>query len=230
MFYGSDSYRVRAPFENGGASSQVPIGYMIAMLITIPPLYLNSWLKKIFFILGAVGTTSRASIAAICLTLLRKINFKKIISYFVVVIVFGLLFIFYLKSFSHSDSGELDGSANKRIELYTYSVQLIKNNPTALLYGFGIGSNSLESKTGESFFESFFVNSFMQGGILLLVISIWIIIKSIYYDYKKKLNSISFVLIFGNLVGGSNYFSMYAYPLMVLIIIIAFKSFSITDD
>jgi hypothetical protein len=171
MLYGSDSYRVRAPFENGGASSQVPIGYMIALLITIPSVYLKSWVKKIFFILGAVGTTSRASLIAICLTLLAKFNFKKIFSYFLLLVISGLLYIFYLKSFSHSDTGELDGSANKRIELYTYSIKLLQNNPTAFFYGFGIGSNSLETKTGESFFESFFVNSFMQGGILLFLIS-----------------------------------------------------------
>jgi len=230
MFYGSDSYRVRAPFENGGASSQVPIGYMIAMLIAIPQLYLGIWTKNIIFILGAVGTTSRASMASICLILFKKIKLKKVLSYFIIVIIFGLLYIFYLKSFSQSDSAELDGSADKRIELYTYSLQLIKNNPSALFYGFGIGSNSLENKTGESFFESFFINSFMQGGILLLVISIWIIIKSTYFNYKINLNSISFVLIIGNLVGGSNYFSMYAYPLMVLIIIIKFKSNSFIDD
>jgi hypothetical protein len=171
LFYGSDSYRVRSPFENGGASSQVPIGYMIAMLFTIPHIYFNNWIKKLFFIIGSIGTTSRASIFSICIIFLRNINLKKISSYFIILILFGLLYIIYLKSFSHSDSLELDGSSNKRIELYSYSLQLLRNNPTSLIYGFGIGSNSLETKTGESFFESFFVNSFMQGGILLFIIA-----------------------------------------------------------
>jgi hypothetical protein len=85
-------------------------------------------------------------------------------------------------------------------------------------------------ETGESFYESFIINSFMQGGFILLLGAIWIIIKSIYYDYKYKIYTISLVVLFGNVIGGSNYFSMFAYPLMVLIISTAVKNQSILSN
>jgi hypothetical protein len=127
-----------------------------------------------------------------------------------------------LKSFT-SNQGELDGSASKRLDLYEKSFQLMLENPESLFSGFGISSTALSNATGEGFYESFIFNSFMQGGVFLLLSSLSILISIIYYDFKYKLYFISIVVLLGNAVGGSNYFSMYAYPLMALIIIFAVK-------
>ena len=49
FLYGSDSLRIKAPFEpEGAASSQVPIGYMLALLLCLP-IVINSNFKKIIF-------------------------------------------------------------------------------------------------------------------------------------------------------------------------------------
>lgn len=228
FFYGSDSYRVRSPFENGGASSQVPIGYMLALLLCLPSVA-KSRFKKIAFMLGAFGTTSRASILSIAIVYARKIDFRKIGGIISISLLVSLLaYAAYLKSFSMS-GGELDGSANKRLELYFNSIGLMFRNPESLLIGFGVSTNVLASATGEGFYESFIVNSLMQGGLFLFIISIWILVKTFYYDFKYRMYSISIVVFFGNAVGGSNYFSMFAYPLMALIISIAMSKI-IADD
>jgi len=222
FFYGSDSYRVRAPFEpEGAASSQVPIGYTIALILCIP-IVMNSKYKKIIFILGAIGTTSRASILSIVLVNAKKINFKKMSALLAILIIMLLGYIVFLKSFT-ANKGELDGSADKRLELYSNSIKIMLENPESLLSGFGLSSKSLIDATGEGFYESFIVNSLMQGGFFLLLLSLWILIKSVYFDYKYKMYSISIVILLGNAIGGSNYFSMFAYPLMGLIISLALK-------
>ncbi|MFV7234929.1 hypothetical protein [Flavobacterium sp. ZB4R12] len=222
FFYGSDSYRIRSPFEpEGAASSQVPIGYMLALILCIPSV-MGSNYKKIVFMLSAIGTTSRASILSIVIVYAKKINVKKISAIFAIILLILLSYIVFLKSFT-ANEGELDGSAGKRLILYSNSVQIMLENPESFFLGFGLSSASLSAATGEGFYESFIVNSFMQGGLILLLGSIWILIKSIYYDYKYKIYSISIVILLGNAIGGSNYFSMFAYPLMVLIISFAIK-------
>lgn len=222
FFYGSDSYRIRAPFENGGASSQVPIGYMLALILTNNK-FLNNF-KRFTLILGAIGTTSRASLISIIFIFIKKINFKKISSYLTILLIIILGYLFYLKSFSHSDNGTLDGSSNQRIELYTKSINTLFENPQALLFGYGLSSNMLLKKTGDGFYESFIFNSLMQGGVFLFLFSILILIKTFYIEFRYKINSIGLVVLIGNLLGGSNYFSMYAYPIMVLLIIIETKN------
>jgi len=222
FFYGSDSYRVRAPFENGGASSQVPIGYMLAILLSVPS-YLLSKTKMITLILGALGTTSRASLLSIVLIYGKKLNFKKFNSIIIASILSLLILAFFLKSFLQGENYQIDGSANKRLELYSNSINLLYNHPKSFFIGFGLSTNSLILTTGEGFYESFLINSFMQGGILLFIFALWIIIKTMYFDYKYGFFSISIAVLIGNLVGGSNYFSMYAYPLMVLIISFGYK-------
>jgi hypothetical protein len=222
FFYGSDSYRVRSPFEpEGTASSQVPIGYLLA-LISCLPIVLNSKIFKYIFIIGAIGTTSRASIISIVLVYLRKVNFKKTSFIFALAFLGILLYLVFLKSFMSND-GELDGSSIKRLELYSNSIKVIFDNPKSFFLGFGLSQKLLLENTGENFYESFLVNSLMQGGFILFLASIWIILKTLYIDFKYKIYSIGFVVLIGNLIGGSNYFSMYAYPLMVIIITIAIK-------
>ncbi|AWG21430.1 hypothetical protein FFWV33_07740 [Flavobacterium faecale] len=229
FFYGSDSYRIRSPFEpEGAASSQVPIGYLLALILCIPSV-MNSKLKKIVFILGAVGTTSRAAILSIVLVYMKKVNFKKISAVFAILFIILLGYIVFLKSFTAND-GELDGSADKRLELYSNSINVVFDNPKSLFLGFGLSTKSLTVATGEGFYESFLLNSFMQGGGILLIMSIWILVKSFYYDFKYKIYTISFVVFLGNAIGGSNYFSMFAYPLMGLIVCLAFKEQNIILD
>jgi hypothetical protein len=228
FFYGSDSYRIRAPFENGGASTQVPMGYMLSLLLSIPVVMLTR-LKMITFITGALGTTSRASLLSIVFIYIRRSNFKKFSSVLVILFLIILVLALYMKSFSQGD-GELDGSANKRLELYSGSLNLLLDSPKAFFLGFGISNTSLAAATGEGFYESFVINSLMQGGMLMFFSSIWILIKTVYYDYKYNLYSVSIAVIVGNLVGGSNYFSMFAYPLMVLIISFAFKHSLLEHD
>ena len=223
FFYGSDSYRVRSPFEpEGAASSQVPIGYMLALLLCVPTI-VHSKFKKIIFLIGAIGTTSRASILSVVLVYVKKVNFRKLSALFAILILVLLGYIAFLKSFTLNE-GELDGSAGKRLELYANSIKIMVDNPSSFLFGFGLSTKSLAAATGEGFYESFIVNSFMQGGLLLLLLSIWILLKSIYFDYKYKIHSISIVILLGNAIGGSNYFSMFAYPLMGLIVCLAFKN------
>lgn len=221
FLYGSDSYRVRAPFQNGGASSQVPIGYLLALILCLPTV-MDSRFKKIVFMLGAIGTTSRASILSIALVYLRKIKLTKFSGFFTIVFISLIGLVMYLKSTSLND-GELDGSASKRLELYSSSYSIMIEHPAAIFLGFGVSTSALADSTGEGFYESFIINSLMQGGILLFIGSILILLKTLYYDYKLKLHSIGVVVFFGNALGGSNYFSMFAYPLMVLIICYTIK-------
>ena len=222
FFYGSDSFRVKSPFEpEGAASSQVPVGYMIALILCLPTV-LKSKYKRTIFMLGAIGTTSRASILSIAVVYFRNINYKKISIFFSLLILTLLLYLIFLKSFLSND-GQLDGSASKRLELYSNSISIMFSNPSSLFIGFGLSSKLLEAGTGEGFYESFVINSFMQGGVIMLLCSLWILIKSFYYDFRYNIFSISIVIFFGNIIGGSNYFSMFAYPLMGLIISLAVK-------
>jgi hypothetical protein len=198
---------------------------MLALASCLPFVF-KSTLKKYAFILGIIGTTSRAALISVILVYMRRINLKKVTNIISLAVLFLMLSIVYLKSFSAND-GELDGSANKRLTLYKSSVDLLLTNPASMLVGFGLSTNTLASKTGEGFYESFIVNSLMQGGLFLFLTSIWIIIKSFYYDYEYKLFSISIVIFFGNALGGGNYFSMFAYPIMVLILLLGFNQSTI---
>jgi hypothetical protein len=229
FFYGSDEYRIRAPFElEGSASSQVPIGYMLA-LVLCAPLVISSRFKSFVFLLGAIGTTSRSSLLSIVFVFFRRYNFKKASSIFSIIVLSFLLFLVFLKSFT-ANEGQLDGSALKRIYLFFTSINSFFENPSSLLFGFGISTESLHEFTGEGFYESFVVNSFMQGGLILLFTSLWILLKSLYFDYRYRIYSFSIVVVLGNAIGGSNYFSMFAYPLMVLIISLAVKEHHISLD
>lgn len=213
---GYGDFRIKAPFEGGGTTT-VPIGYMLSLLLTVT-FALYGRLTNIFFSLCALGTASRSAILSVFLILGRQMNFRKISSWlFALPIVILFLGFIYMKSFG-SDSGSLDGSSSKRMELYTYALKVIWENPSALLIGVGVSGSVLEARLGESFFESMLFNSLVQGGVLLLLSSVFIIVKSIYYDYRYKLNYLSIPILIGNVIGGSNYFSMFAFPLMVLII------------
>lgn len=221
FFYGGDSYRVRAPFENGGASSQVPIGYMIALMFCIPVVYF-SLLKRVIVIIGAIGTTSRASIISLAIVMGKRLKVASLPGILSLIVVAVLIVTIYLKSFS-ANEGDIDGSANKRFELYLSSINIMISNPESILIGFGLSTASLENATGEGFYESFLFNSLMQGGLFLFVSSVWILVKTFYYDYKYNLYSASIVVFFGNAIGGSNYFSMYAFPLFMLLVFSALK-------
>ena len=192
FFYGGDSYRVRAPFENGGASSQVPIGYMIALLFCFPPVY-SSLPKRVIVILGAIGTTSRASIVSLALVMGKRLKVASLTGILSLMVVAALFITIYLKSFS-ANEGEIDGSANKRFELYFSSTKILFSHPEAIFIGFGLSTTSLEKATGEGFYESFLFNSLMQGGVFLFICSIWILVKTFYYDYKYKFYSASIVV------------------------------------
>jgi hypothetical protein len=216
FFHGSDSYRVRAPFENGLASSQIPIGYLFSILFCFP-FFQSSFFKKYTLLIGAIGTTSRAAMISLALKLAVSINLKKISSLIIIIFLSALMFLVYAKSFT-GDSGEVSGSTSKRAELYINAFQLMTQDPQKLLVGFGLSPTALEKYTGESFYESFVINSFMQGGILLMLASLAIFIKTAYFDYKIGLNWIIFPVLIGNLIGGSNYFSMYAFPFYALLI------------
>ena len=108
--------------------------------------------------------------------------------------------------------------------MYFHSFNKLLENPYSLFTGFGLSFKLLESQSGEGFYESFLINSLMQGGLPLGLCSIWIIFKSFYYDIRYNLYSIGIVIFIGNAIGGSNYFSMFAYPFMGLIISYAVKS------
>lgn len=214
FFYGADSYRVRAPFENGGASSQVPIGYMLVFCFLM--MASSEWVKKTITLSGIIATTSRAALLSVVFSVIKGMNFRKAGNLVLAFIILALLgTIVYLKSFMAND-GALDGSANKRLELYISAITLMLKSPAAILTGFGVTTKALAEATGEGFYESFLFNSLMQGGVILLALSVGILIKAFYWEKKYGLSGIGIAIFLGNAIGGSNYFSMYAYPLMAL--------------
>lgn len=214
---GYGDFRIKAPFEGGGTTT-VPIGYMFSILLTATLVLYGKW-TNFFISLCALGTASRSAILSVFIVHGFKMNYKKVSSWFLAV-PFVILFAGFviMKSYS-SDSGDIDGSSSKRLDLYSYAISMIWHQPSALLLGFGVSAKALDASIGESFFESMLFNSLMQGGVILLLSSAYILIKSVYYDNFYKLNYISIPILIGNLIGGSNYFSMFAFPLMVVIIV-----------
>lgn len=218
---GYGDFRIKAPFEGGGTTT-VPIGYMFSILLTLTLVHYNRWIN-FFFSICALGTASRSAILSVFVTNGLNMNFKRISSW-LLAIPFIVLFIGFVLMKSLGDSGEIDGSSAKRFDLYIYALKLMWHNPIALFTGFGVGPKVLEANIGESFFESLVFNSLIQGGLILFISSIFILIKCVFCDIKYKLNYISIPVLIGNLIGGSNYFSMFAFPLMILIIVYTISS------
>jgi hypothetical protein len=217
FLYGSGYNKIRAPFEgDNAASSQIPIGILLAILSVFPKNLLTGLSRK-YFIIGTFLTTSRAAILGYISAVI--FNSKSRFFYKVIIFLSGALFLF-VKTFSQGGySNTFDGSSNVRLKLWSHAITFYSEHPYRLLFGNGIGSRSLFENTGFGFYESSIVNSLMQGGVPLMTVVLFIFFRNIVYDRKFKLEGISFLLLFANSLGGDNYFSMYSYPITLTYII-----------
>lgn len=228
FLYGSGYNKIRAPFEgNNAASSQIPMGILLALLSIFPNHIVGSFQRKVF-VIGTFLSTSRAAILGYVSAII--INRNTIFIYKSLIIIMGASFIYFKTYLQGGYSNTLDGSTNLRLELYLHAIKFYSENPVLLLLGNGIGSKSLMENTGYGFYESSIINSLMQGGIILMLLIVFIFIRNLIFDRKYNLGGISILLLAANTVGGDNYFSMYSYPITMTFIIYQIKFSNHTKD
>lgn len=206
LIYGG--YALKPPIYNlQSASAQIPFSLHLAyysILRINQKIHLSSFLATIF-------TTTRSTIIGFIPQILSKKRF-----FILTIPIFAVIVI---KSFSFTQSSKiLDGSSLKRIEYYNLGTEIATENIQSLFLGNGYGLESLDKKVGQDTFESFFLDSLVQGGILLLILSILIIRR--FWILSKLLNNktLFYIIFISALIGGNNLFSPYAFPILTILI------------
>lgn len=218
-----DAGRPHVPGESN--TSSVPLGYLF-VFCAIFQLYAarskmsvpRFTLFTIFAVLTLLSTSRAAAIGllvALVLILLfdRNLSGRAPLLLAFALIASGAGLFAYEKSF---EIDSLDPSTQTRIAYYQQAVDLSLNDSKALLVGTAVGPSAMESATGTSFFESFLFNSLVQGGVLLFALSLLLCIRIFRKRYSGHpssayANAVGANLVVGNFIGGSNFFSPYAY-------------------
>lgn len=206
LIYGG--YALMPPVYNlQSASAQIPFSLHLAFYSI---LRIN---RKIylFSFLGTIFTTTRSTI----LGFIPKVLAQK--KYFIFAI--PILAAIIIKSFSFNKSSNiLDGSSLKRMEYYNLGIEIATENIQSLFFGNGYGLEFLEKKMGTETFESFFLDSLIQGGIILLILSFMILRRFWILSKILKNKTLFYIVFLSTLVGGNNFFSPYAFPILTILI------------
>ena len=224
FLYNYELGRIKAFYENGTTS--VVIGALLSLLFTIVLCSNNIDNRRLFlvtlFILG-VFTASRANILAnvtslVAFHLMSKPNFSTrwfCGSVAVILVIIASLYIIMLKIILAGV--QIDGSASTRIKYWLVAINSA-NSMFDVIFGHGFSERVLYAKFNISFFESFFVNLYMQAGLIGLFVGTYLINRIVLiYRLGARCNfTILSGLLLGNLVGGANLFSIFVLPFMLL--------------
>ena len=206
LIYGG--YALKPPvYDLQSASAQIPFSLNLAYYSI---LRINHRIHPFSFI-ATIFTTTRSTIIGFIPKLLSKKRFL-----IFAIPIFALILI---KSFSFTKSSKIiDGSSLKRLEYYKLGKEIATENIQTLFLGNGYGLKSLEKKIGHETFESFLIDSLLQGGIILLILSILIIRR--FWILSKLLNNktLFYIIFISALLGGNNLFSPYAFPILTILI------------
>lgn len=228
-----DAGRLTAPYEVSGTSS-VPLGYLFAFVFLYGLYQLDARRSVgalLFTIMGLVLcflTASRASILSAALVLVvfmvirtQKMGLKGMLVSAALILPIILAIGWSIIEKSLVDGDGLDSSGMQRLGYYTMSVNNLFSNPISLLAGFGVSDVLLEQRTGVAFYESLLFNSLAQGGVLLLIPSLGLVLSPMLQaaavDSKsarrvlRNLLALGAIVFIGNSIGGANFFSVYAY-------------------
>lgn len=224
FLYDYDAGRIRVFFENGTTS--VVLGYLLSLLFAI--VLCSSSIKGrkvlllLLFCLGIL-TASRANILSnlstiIVYQLLSKSDYRlswygKMLMIFILV---GIgTYIILLKMILANT--QIDGSTSIRLRYYLIAINSAET-VFDLWFGHGFSEESLFRKFTISFFESYFFNTYVSGGILGLISCTLILCRTFYLfglTGRKYFTILSGVLI-GNMLGGANFFSIFTMGFMML--------------
>lgn len=227
-----DAGRLTAPHEVSGTSS-VPLGYLFAFVFLYGLNQLDARRSVGALLFAVMGlalcflTASRASILSAAVLLIifmfdwaRNNGFKGILVAFAlclpIIVVIGLAI---MEKTLVDDA--LDSSGLQRLGYYTMAVDNLLTNPMSLLVGFGVSDALLERRTGIAFYESLLFNSLAQGGLLLLIPSLGLVVHPLLQAAAangrrasyviRNLLAVGAIVFIGNSIGGANFFSVYAY-------------------
>ncbi|MCA3255323.1 MAG: hypothetical protein INF91_06885 [Alphaproteobacteria bacterium] len=226
-----DAGRIVAPHESGRTSS-VPLGYLMSILFLFFCLELRR--KRSLVIAGLVIvsftavllTASRAAllggVATLMLYGLPSIwQASKPFVRFLTVLIGGsfsvaALAIVYAKTLI---DGALDGSGQQRLDYYSNALTNVVSDPLRFMVGFGISDAQLNARTGIAFYESLLFNSLVQGGVIFAVLSFVMIASPLLLalgrgksvDQRLAALALAATVGVGNLIGGANFFSVYAF-------------------
>lgn len=224
FLYDYEKGRIKAFFENGTTS--VVIGSLLSSLFSITlcskHLKRRKALLLALFVLGTM-TASRSNTLANITSLLTfhlmtkptptlKWGIQTILLFVVTCIGSYIILLKILLA-----DVTIDGSASIRLHYYSKALSSAQNL-SDLLIGHGYSEEVLFNKFGISFFESYFFNSYMQAGIVGLFCFTFILIKIVWLhklDTRQHITIVSGFLI-GNLLGGSNLFSIFVLPFTLL--------------
>ncbi|MFN7505582.1 MAG: hypothetical protein ACK5Q1_08475 [Limnobacter sp.] len=227
-----DAGRLTAPHEVSGTSS-VPIGYLFSFVFLYSVYLFDTRRSTGTLLVAMIGlilcflTASRASILSAAAVLIIFIFYwsrtngikGKLAGVSLGVPIIAAIGWIILEKTLIDDT--LDGSGMQRLGYYSVAVNNLLTDPISLLVGFGVSDALLEQRTGVSFYESLLFNSLAQGGVLLLIPSLGLVIHPLLHAaaVKRKPNenttrnllALGAIVFVGNSIGGANFFSLYAY-------------------
>jgi len=228
-----DAGRLTAPNEGSEGTSSVPIGYLFSFIFLFAISQYDKdrtakwFLVSLIAIAMCVLTASRTSILSVMavISIFGFYSNKK--SKFIRqtgIMLMSCGAIYWLADILLSKSiidESLDGSSLQRLGYYQTAIENLFSGPASFIFGNGISDSLLLNRTGTSFYESLLFNSMAQGGIILFVPSLMMLTSPFYSAYRIKqrippnqrrnLLSVGMIVLIGNMVGGANYFSLYAY-------------------